>query len=178
MIAKQDRSPVRTPANIEQKYKLDQNFDEIIKIANNAQRAATNAQSTANNAATEAAEAKSIAGGMETELSAIMSRLEALESAVIATVAVSDSQGDVDTLLNISGLLTVSGHNVGQSSEPVIVPGGNAVVSYTLSADISVPRSFAVNGTSFGVVSAAGDTVSANIPVVSGSEITIVFTGE
>ena len=55
-MSKQDRQGVRTPADIERKYDLGQDYSKAIKIANDAQRAATNAQDIAANANNTASE--------------------------------------------------------------------------------------------------------------------------
>ena len=82
MIPKQDRSPVRTPAHIEQKYNLNQNIDEVLKVATNANKTAANALSAANNAAKAAAEAKSTAEGFSTDISTLKQNLSALTELV------------------------------------------------------------------------------------------------
>lgn len=66
VVAKQDRTPVRTPAHIEQKYELDKDFKQIEQMAVNAQKTANAANFTANNAATIAGNAKMAAGNAQT----------------------------------------------------------------------------------------------------------------
>lgn len=61
MIPKQDRSPVRTPAHIEQKYDLNKDYDEIKQLATTANRTASTAVYVANNATSVATNAKSTA---------------------------------------------------------------------------------------------------------------------
>lgn len=58
MNLKQDRQGVRTPADIERKYDLGQDYKDVIAIANNAQKSAERASTTANNAKDVAEEAK------------------------------------------------------------------------------------------------------------------------
>ena len=58
MNLKQDRQGVRTPADIERKYDLGQDYKDVIAIANNAQKSAERASTTANNARDVAEEAK------------------------------------------------------------------------------------------------------------------------
>lgn len=71
MIPKQDKQGVRKAADIEQKYKLNQDFSEIEKVAANAQRAASTALSAANNAASVATSAKATADGTAEQLSSV-----------------------------------------------------------------------------------------------------------
>ena len=163
MSAKQDRQGVRKASDIERKYNLDRDYTEIINVANNAQRVATTA-------AARATSAQNTANEVAADFSAILERVLALESAVIVSVIVTDDQNSFAT----SGTLTVANHVIEQSGVSVIVPGGNAVISYTLKTDVS--RSVTVNGTVLGTVAATGDAVSGTIPVTSGSEITIEFT--
>ena len=176
MIPKQDRQGVRQAKEIEQKYNLNNDYTEIKNIAVNAQRAASNAQSVSNNAATDAAIAKATADGFAKDISTIMDRLIALESAVIAVVAVTDTQSETKQLLGSVGVLSVSGHMVNKPGESIIVPGGNAVVTYILTADIGTARTVTINGTSVGAVLTKGDSVSSTVPVGSGDEISIAFS--
>lgn len=83
MIAKHDRSPVRTPANIEQKYKLGQDLEQVLQIAENAHKAATNAQSVANSAASTAADAKATASKAAGEIASLS---EAMKTKMDASV--------------------------------------------------------------------------------------------
>lgn len=70
-MSKQDRQGVRSATDLERKYKFGQDLTEITKIANNANRAATNAQSIANSAASDAASAKATAEKVATGLSIV-----------------------------------------------------------------------------------------------------------
>lgn len=72
-MSKQDRQGVRSATDLERKYKFGQDLTEITKIANNANRAATNAQSIANSAASEAASAKATADSHEERIVALES---------------------------------------------------------------------------------------------------------
>lgn len=72
-MSKQDRQGVRTPADIERKYDLGQDFSQIEKLAANAQRSAEMAYKTA-------AEANAAANKVTTDIEDIITRLEALEA--------------------------------------------------------------------------------------------------
>lgn len=204
MIPKQDRQGVRKPSDIEQKYTLDQDYNEVMKVVSNANRAASNAQSvannsatvamnanaTANNAATVANEAKEAANKTAVEvvpfmesatkntatIAELLARLEALDGKTTISVVVTDYAEEADTLLNSVGTLTVAGRNIEQVNAAVTVSVGNVTISYTLNSDIDKPRTVSVNGASVGAVSVSGDIATATFAVTSGSEITISFT--
>ena len=91
-MSKQDRTPVRTAPDLERKYKFGQDLSEVISIANNANRAATNAQSVANNAASAAAEATATANGIDAK----------------ATEALSTAKGVANGLSVVNGLLCIT----------------------------------------------------------------------
>lgn len=72
-MSKQDRQGVRTPADIERKYDLGQDFSQIEKLAANAQRSAEMAYKVA-------AEAYAAASKVTTDIESILARLDALEN--------------------------------------------------------------------------------------------------
>ena len=71
MIPKQDRQGVRQAKEIEQKYDLDKDYNELVKLAADAQRAATNAQNVAANAHNTAKESESTVSTMDGRVSAL-----------------------------------------------------------------------------------------------------------
>lgn len=78
-MSKQDRQGVRTASDLERKYDLGKGYDEIVKIATNAQRTASSAQNTANNANSTAESAKTTADGMATRIEELNERINSLE---------------------------------------------------------------------------------------------------
>ena len=105
----------------------------------------------------------------------IIARLEALEGVTVLITA-SDFGGGLSLLLNSLGALTVAGQAITETPASIVVTGGSAVVSYTLTGAVTTPRQVTVNGVTLGVVSAAGDTVTTAVQIVSGTTITVDFT--
>lgn len=75
VVAKQDRTPVRTPANIEQKYELDKDFKQIEQTAINAQKTANAANFTANSAAKRVEELSQSTAAQFEEVASDVSKL-------------------------------------------------------------------------------------------------------
>ncbi len=105
----------------------------------------------------------------------IISRLDALEG-VTVVITISDAAEDLETLLETAGTLLVAGRVVKADNTSLVVTGGAAEVRYTLGAKLTTKRTITVNGAAAGTVSAAGDSVSATVPVSAGSVINIAFT--
>lgn len=115
MIPKQDRTPVRTPAHIEQKYNLDQNIDEVLKVATNANRTASTALSTAKNADSVATSAKTTADSTAQGLNAVS------QSVTENAEAITEIDKRVETLEKTGG----SGGNDGATFTPSVDADGN-----------------------------------------------------
>lgn len=105
----------------------------------------------------------------------IISRLDALEG-VTVVITVSDSAGELESLLETAGTLLVAGRVVTADNTSLVVTGGTAEVRYTLGIKLAKARNVTVNGTKLGSVYAAGDTVSTGVSVSAGSVINIAFT--
>lgn len=83
MIPKQDRQGVRKAMDIEQKYDLDKDYNDLVRLAANAQRVATNAQNVAINS-------NNIAKDSEATVSAMEERVAMLENASTVFVNYAD----------------------------------------------------------------------------------------
>lgn len=104
-MSKQDRQGVRSAPQLERKYKFGQDLTEITKVANNANRAATSAQSIASNAASAAAEAKTTAEGVDAKATHAEETATALESRVSA---LEQNSGSDVGLSVVNGLLCIT----------------------------------------------------------------------
>ena len=80
MIPKQDRSPVRTPAHIEQKYNLNTDFSAIEKMASAANRNAEQARSVANDAAKQIKTVSEQQASLSKDIALLDKRIEELEN--------------------------------------------------------------------------------------------------
>ena len=76
---KQDRQGVRKASDIEQKYKLNNDFSAIEKLATEAQRTAALANARANNAAADANKATQSVANMSESVSDLGERVDTLE---------------------------------------------------------------------------------------------------
>lgn len=91
------------------------------------------------------------------------------------TVNVTDSASAVSILLTTVGELTVGGTKITLASQAVELKTSTALVKYTLTSNISTPRTVVINGTTLGTISTKGASVSLNVPIVNGGTITVAF---
>lgn len=91
-------------------------------------------------------------------------------------VSASDSQGYLDTLIVQRGVLTVGGYTITGANTELQVDNPSLVITYKMTASISIPRTVKVNGTTIGTAGTAGDFLTTAITVQNGDTVTIEFT--